>query len=90
MQPQVCVGSFVHYWVSCAIYKGGFFKIAFVSTHLPRFETIAYILPPFDPLTHVVICVAAQNTESGIRIRKWNHGNGNGNGIQNQISVIEN
>ena len=24
----------VHYWVSCVINKGGFFEIAFVSTHI--------------------------------------------------------
>ena len=32
--------------MSCAINKGGFFKIAFaVDTHLPHFEVIAYVLP---------------------------------------------
>ena len=38
----------MHYWVSFAINKGGFFEIAFVvvvDTHLPR----------FDALTHEVI-----------------------------------
>ena len=29
MQPLSCVECFVHYWVSCAINKGGFFEIAF-------------------------------------------------------------
>ena len=29
-QPLICVGCSVHYWVSCAINKGGFFEIAFV------------------------------------------------------------
>ena len=51
----------VHYWVSCAINKGGFFEIAFVvvvDTHLPRFETLVYVLPHFDALTHVVIRTA--------------------------------
>ena len=41
----------MHYWVSCAINKGGFFEIAFVvvvDTHLPRFETLVYVLPHFD------------------------------------------
>ena len=49
-------------WVSCAINKGGFFEIAFVvdfvvvvDTHLPRFEVLAYVLPHFDALTHLVI-----------------------------------
>ena len=31
--PNFCLCS-VHYWVSCAINKGGFFEIAFVSTHI--------------------------------------------------------
>ena len=57
-QPLICVGCSVHYWVPCAINKGGFFEIAFVvvvDTHLPRFEALAYVLPHFDALTHVVI-----------------------------------
>ena len=49
----------MHYWVPCAITKGGFFEIAFVvvvvDTHLPRFEALAYVLRHFDELTHVVI-----------------------------------
>ena len=28
-QPLICVGCFVHYWVTCAINKGGFFEISF-------------------------------------------------------------
>ena len=58
MQPLICVGSSVHYLVSCAINKGGFFKVAFVvvvDPHLPRFEAIAFVLPHFDEVTHVVI-----------------------------------
>ena len=46
----------------CAINKGGFFEIAFVvvvDTHLPRFEALAYVLPHFDALTHVVIRVSS-------------------------------
>ena len=36
-----------------------FFEIAFSSsTHLPRFEALAYVLPHFDALTHVVILVS--------------------------------
>ena len=58
-QPLICVGCSVHYWVTCAINKGGFFEIAFsfvvVDTHLPRFEALAYVLPHFDELTLVVI-----------------------------------
>ena len=57
-QPLICVGCYVHYWVPCAITKGGFFEIAFVvvlDIHLPRFEVLAYVLPHFDELTHVVI-----------------------------------
>ena len=30
-----------------------------VDTHLPRFEALAYVLPLFDPLTHVVIRVSS-------------------------------
>ena len=48
--------------MSCAINKGGFFEIAFVvvvDTHLPRFEALAYVLPHFDALTHVVIRVSS-------------------------------
>ena len=45
-QPLICVGCSVHYWVTCAINKGGFFEISFlfvvvVDTHLPRFEVLA-------------------------------------------------
>ena len=45
-QPLICVGCSVHYWVTCAINKGGFFEISFsfvvvVDTHLPRFEALA-------------------------------------------------
>ena len=44
-----------------------FFEIAFVvvvvvvvvDTHLPRFEALAYVLPHFDALTHVVIRVSS-------------------------------
>ena len=52
----------MHYWVSCATNKGGFFEIVFfvvVDTHLPRFEVLAYVLPHFDVLTHVVIRVSS-------------------------------
>ena len=60
-QPLICLGCSVHYWVPCAINKG-FFEIAFVvvvDTHLPRFEALAYVLPHFDALTHVVILVSS-------------------------------
>jgi len=61
-QPLICVACSVHYWLSCAINKGGFFEIAFVvvvDTHLPRFEALANVLPHFDSLTHVVIRVSS-------------------------------
>ena len=62
-QPIICVGCSVHYWGSCAFNKGGFFEIAFVvvvvDTHLPRFEALAYVLPHFDALTHLVIRVSS-------------------------------
>ena len=48
----------MYYWMSCAINKGGFVEIAFVvvvDTHLTRFGALAYVLPHFDALTHVVI-----------------------------------
>ena len=58
-QPLICVGCSVHHWVPCSIYKGGFFEISFVvDTHLPCFEAIAYVLPHFDALTHVVVRVS--------------------------------
>ena len=53
----------MHYWVSCAINKGGFSEIAFVvvvDTHLPRFEALAYVLPHFDELAHVAGLVRPQ------------------------------
>ena len=61
-QPLICVGCSVHYWVSCAINKGGFFEIAFVvvvDTHLPHFEVLAYVLLHVVVLTHVVIRVSS-------------------------------
>ena len=57
-QPLICVGCSVHYWVSCAINKGRFFRIC-VDTHFPRFEAIAYVLPHIDALTHLVIRVSS-------------------------------
>ena len=48
----------MHYWIPCTINKEGFFKIAFVvvvDTHLPRFKALAYVLPHFDELTHMLI-----------------------------------
>ena len=64
-QPLICVGCSVHYWVSCAIDKGGFLEIAFVvvvvviDRHLPRFEALAYVLPHFDALTYLMIRVSS-------------------------------
>ena len=73
-QPLICVGCSVHYWVSCAINKGGIFSSStriclafrrhtFASlwgdTHLPRFEALTYVLPQFDALIHVVILVSS-------------------------------
>ena len=48
------------FWMFYAINKGGLFEIAFVvvvvvDAHLPRFEALAYVLPHFDVLTHLVI-----------------------------------
>ena len=48
----------MHFGVSGAINKRGFFETAFVvDTHLPHFEVLAYVLPHFDASTHVVIRV---------------------------------
>ena len=33
--------------------------VVVVDTHLPRFEALAYVLPHFDALTHVVIRVSS-------------------------------
>ena len=32
-QPLICVGCSVHYWVSCAINKGGFLRLHFGRRH---------------------------------------------------------
>ena len=47
--------------MSCAINKGDFIEIAFVvvDAHLPLFEALAYVLPHFEALTHVVIRVSS-------------------------------
>ena len=55
-QPLISVGYCAHYWVSCAINKGGVFEIAFVSTHICL---ALRRLPHFDALTHMVICVSS-------------------------------
>ena len=33
--------------------------VVVVETHLPRFEALAYVLPHFDALTHLVIRVSS-------------------------------
>ena len=66
-------------WESCAINKGGFFEIAFVvviDTHLPRFEALAYVLPHFDELAHVVtraVTFAKENFCRQIRRKDGKH-----------------
>ena len=55
-QPLICVGCPVQ------LIREVFLEIAFVvvvDTHLPRFEALAYVLPHFDALTHVVILVSS-------------------------------
>ena len=44
-------------WVFCALLSEVFFfrDCICVDTHLPRYEAIAYVLPHFDALTHIVI-----------------------------------
>ena len=64
-QPLIFVGCSVHYWVSCANNKGGFFDIAFVvvvDTHVPRFEALAYVLLHFDALTQVVVLMSSASS----------------------------
>ena len=39
-QPVICVGCSVHYWVSCAISKGGFFEIAFARRRRHTFASL--------------------------------------------------
>ena len=55
-QPVISVGFSVYYWVSCAINKRSFLS---GDTHLSRFEALAYVLPHFDVLTHMVIRVSS-------------------------------
>jgi len=47
-------------WIlESVFFSGRFFRdCIFVDTHLPRCEAIAYVLPLFDALTHVVIHVS--------------------------------
>ena len=47
--------------MSSAFNKGGFFEFAFVvvDTHLPHVEALAYVLPHFGALTHVMIRVSS-------------------------------
>ena len=55
----------MHYWVSCANNKGGFFDIAFVvvvDTHVPRLEALAYVLLHFDALTQVVVLMSSASS----------------------------
>ena len=55
-QPLICVGCPVQ------LIRDGFFFgdcIFIVDTHLPRFEVLAYVLPHFDTLAHVVILVSS-------------------------------
>ena len=56
MQPLICVGCPVQ-----LIMEVFFLECIFivVDTHLPRFVALAYVLPHFDVLTHVVILVSS-------------------------------
>ena len=51
----ICIGCSVHYWVSCAINKGGVLRLR----GNRGFEALAYVLPHFHVLTHLVICVSS-------------------------------
>ena len=63
-QLLICIGRSVHYWMSCAFDKGGFFFRDYicVDPHLPSYEAIAYVLPHFDALTHIVIYMCARRS----------------------------
>ena len=54
--PNLC-WAFCALLGTCTINKGDFFEIAFVvvDTRLPRFKALAYVLPYFDELTHMLI-----------------------------------
>ena len=57
LHPPICVGC------SVQLVREVFFlrlhSFVVVDTHLPRFEALAYVLPHFDALTHVVIRVSS-------------------------------
>ena len=44
------------YWVFCTLLD---VRCICIDTHLPRYEEIAYVLPHFDSLTHMVIHVSS-------------------------------
>ena len=60
-QPLICVGCSVHYWVSCFINQRAFFRDCIRRRRRRRqtFASLAYVLPHFDALTHVVIRVSS-------------------------------
>ena len=56
LHPLICVGC------SVQLVREVFLRLhsfVVVDTHLPRFEALAYVLPHFDALTHVVIRVSS-------------------------------
>ena len=52
-QPRISVGCPVQ------LISEVFWDYICVDTHLPRFEALVYVLPPFDSLTHAVISVSS-------------------------------
>ena len=55
--PNFCWVSYSLLGVLCNLLRRFFRDCIFVDTYLPRFEALAYVLPLFDTLTHVVIRV---------------------------------
>ena len=57
-QPLICVGCSVYVGFPVQLIREVFSRlhsVVVVDTRLPRFEALAYVLPHFDELTHVVI-----------------------------------
>ena len=68
-QPLISVGCFVHYWVSCAINKWGFWACIFVSTHICL--ALGCLLTFCLTLMHQLTCwfVCPQRSSSKLLLR---------------------
>ena len=58
-QPLISVGLLCIVRCPVQLISEFFWDCICVDTHLPRFEALAYVLPHFDALTHVVIRVSS-------------------------------